>query len=373
MRGAPSVGIDRYIDPALLDAGFNFSASALLFEASAFLHLEAKEVNAAAEDIKRSRSILKMSGADPNSAGRYVRALIYEAEAESARGGTASDLVKAARAEADRCIGKETDRDPWSRARAQTLRGRLALLDGEPGEVEEPLREALEAHRQLEVVCRELSQTLALARRAAWTWQAKEERERAEDLMKRFESGRSQDRPSLDEAVDLIEAVLRRVEAGPPTVDRTGSAGLELLGRVGESIAAAVVGAQLAGLRLQVLIPRELDGLPPGIYDSTPDGKELRRHPASSSRPLDLIGSPGERRLVAHYATCVLLASVASGEGGAFVTLGEWIAELKVDARDRGIAVSDPIGIDAKGLEKLVEAGPISVVALPVAELPVLT
>jgi hypothetical protein len=370
MHGEPSVGIDRYIDPALLDAGFNVSASALLLEASAFLHLEANEVNAAAEDIERSRSILGKS--EPNSAGRYVRALIYEAEAESARGQAASDRIKDARREAGRCIGKETDRDPWSRARAQTLRGRLALLDGMPGDLAEPLREALEAHRELGVVCPELSQTLALAGRAASTWRAREQRERAEELMRGFHSRRPQDRPSLDDVLDLVGAVLERVEAGPPAVDLTGNTGLELLERVGESIIAATARAQMAGLRLQVLIPRELKGLSPGIYEPTPERRELRRCLASPSRPLGLITSSEERRPVQQYATCVLLASMASGEAGAFVALGEWIAWLRGDACGRGIAVGDPIGVDAAGLAKMEETGPASVVAVPLAELPVL-
>jgi tetratricopeptide (TPR) repeat protein len=372
MRGEPSAGIDLHIDPALLDTGLNFSASALLLEASAFLHLDAKEVNAAADDIERSRSILEKSGSEPNSAGRYVRALIYGAEAEEAHGHTAGDLLTRAREEADRCLGRETERDPWARARAQTLRGRLALLDGDRDGVAEPLQEALEAHRQLETACPELSQTLALAQRVAWTWGVAEERKRADQLMEQFDPKRSLRRPGLDEVLSVVEAVLTRVEMGPPEIVGAGGAGLVLLGRMGEAIAEAVVRAQMVGLRLQVLIPRMLGEISQGVYDPTPDGKALKRHPASPSRPLDLIVSNDEQRLVQRYATCVLLASAAEGEGSPYVAMGEWISELKVEARDRGIAIGNSIGIDVNEIERLVAMKPLSAVAVPLTELPAL-
>jgi hypothetical protein len=43
---------------------------------------------------------------------------------------------------------------------------------------------------------------------------------------------------------------------------------------------------------------------------------------------------------------------------------------LRVDSRERGIAVSDSIDINSRGLESLVDEESTAVVALPVAELP---
>lgn len=70
-----------------------------------------------------------------------------------------------------------------------------------------------------------------------------------------------------------------------------------------------------------------------------------------------------------------MLVALASPEreDRAYVVLGEWLAAIKEDARERGVAVFEPIGLEGAEIESLGEPAPTAAVALPLGELPVLT
>jgi tetratricopeptide (TPR) repeat protein len=379
LRGELSSAIDDYIDPALLSASSNYSsASALLLEASAFLHLEAGEVNAADEDIKRSLSVLENSGGKPSSATHYVRALIYEAEAEAARKqGTADLLLECAREEAELCVQTGIERNEWALARAHTLRGRLALRAEDWTSLARCLGAAVAAHRKLDLRCPAvLVQTLELGAKAAATWQMGPPEERLRELIRLLNLREPSPSVRLADALAAATVVLERVEAGPPSVPPTlDSGGLKDLGRVGEAIVAGFAAAQnrSRALQLQILVPRPSNGLGEGLYEISPGTNALLRYPELPARAVDLLAEDSERRLVQRHAASVLVVSSYEGDSrGAYLALGEWLAAFKSIARERGVAVLEPISVQTGFLEAMEETPPQAILALALAEMPVL-
>lgn len=376
LRGELPSAIDDYIDPALLSASSNYSsASALLLEASAFLHIEAGEINAAREDMERSLSVLANSGGKPSSATHFVQALIYESEAKAARGQGEVELLARAREEAESCAEGGIERNPWALARAHNVCGRLALRAEDWPSFRQHLGAALAAHRKLELLCPPvLVQTLKVSAEAAAIWQLGEQEKRLEDLI--LGPQELQPAAQLDDALDPVAEVLERVEAGPPPVSPAlGGGGLEALGRVGEAVSAGAAAARnRSGLiQLQILVPRPSGGLGEGLFEIAPGTDALLRYPEAPARVVDLIASESERRLVQLHASAVLLVSRYEEDGrGAYLTLGEWLATFKDIARGLGVAVIEPISVPTGLLESMEEPPPQAILALALAEMPVL-
>jgi tetratricopeptide (TPR) repeat protein len=378
VRGDPLAGIDRYIDPALLNASSNYSsASALLLEASAFLHLEAGEVNAAAEDMSRSRSVLANAGGRQSSATHYVQALIYKAKAEEARGQVARDLLGTAREHAEQCLGTDIERNAWARARAHTLLARLALQANDREALAQSLASAVAAHRELGFLCPGvLCQTLDLGAEAAATWRMREIPDRIRALVTDLEKEERLPALDLDATVSVLDGVIERIEAGPPPAEPPERGDdLRVLGRVGGVIeeGSERLKGSLGGLQIQVLIPRTTtDGPAEGLYDVSPVDGGLLRVVQAPPRAVELIAPKGERRLVKRYAAAVLLISAPPGDDrAAYLSLGEWVAGFKVVAREAGIAAIESIALDRDRLDALHETPRITF-AVALAEMSVL-
>jgi tetratricopeptide (TPR) repeat protein len=352
--------------------------SADLLEARAYLNtkLGPDSLAEADDDLNRSsEKLLTTEDAWQKAVIHYLRGLIEEAkmratphlreEFRQRARECAAESVKAARA------------NPWHQARAHTLLGRLDADGDDSRGLVGDLRAAAEAHRKLDPPCPDvLGETLALAATAARAWSLPAEAQSLEAMVAELAPRHEPADFDRDRALLLLDRVAGEVESRPrPDADAgAGGANVAVLGAVGELLlhAAANILAQGGEPELRLLHPRRTPFLAAGVYDLDRSSGELTPTAGMPSGDIPVVKGAASRRFATQHLAAVLLASSAVDGSGGTLRLGRWYEVFSAAARNRGIAVVEPIAIEPRALKVFGLHSKGSFVALGLAELPVL-
>lgn len=378
LRHGPRAGIEILDKTLGKDESRASRQSADLLEARAYLNakLGGDSLAAADRDLERGKPLLVSEDEWQKAVIYYLQGLIAEAKMHAVPSAV-EELRRKAKASAEQSVAAAPS-NPWNRARAHTLLGRLEL-DGDRALLAEHLRAAAGAHSDLEALCPEaLRETVELGVAAAAAWRLLDQWRGLEAVAAKLAPSDVPADLDLPHVLALLEEVVEAA-AARPRPDANGDramADVRVLGKLGDTL---LEGGQEALARgrpfaARLLHPRDTQQLAAGVYDLDLATGSLSAMPGLPVRGVEILKGSASRLFAEQCLGAVLLIGAREGGNGMPdpLHLGQWLEAFKAQAQKDGVATIESLPIEPSMLETLGLWQMNGFVALGLAELPIL-